>query len=638
MTEKLTMHTRDQVQDNVEKIAELFPNCVTESTNSEGKTIRAIDFEALKRQLSNDIIEEGKERYVFTWPGKSASQHLANVPSTLTLRVNHKSGMDSSNFETTKNVYIEGDNLEALKLLRETYLHRIRMIYIDPPYNTGNNLIYHNDFTQTIDDYLQISGQMDEDSNRLYINPETNGRFHTDWLNMMYPRLLIAKDLLMEDGLLVCAMDENELDTLSLMLKDIFGESIYDHVCVSVVHNPRGQQGLNFSHTNEYAIFVFQKGKKIVCDRKIDEENVDWSQFRNWGGESLRTDAKNCFYPVIVKNGTIIGFGDVSPDDYHPDQTVFDNDLAYVYPIDKSGVERKWRYARQTVDSIKNLLRAKRTVYGFEIEIGKTFGVQRTIWSDKRYDANEYGTKIINELCPNSGFSFPKSLWTVYDSIYAGMANDKNGIVLDFFSGSATTAHATMELNANDGGSRRFILVQYPEKIDSDSESYKSGYNTICDIGRRRIVEAAKRVKENHPEAKFDGGFRSFYIDSSNMTDIYYRPDTLKKDILDYAATNIKTDRSGEDLLFQVMLELGIELSAPIERSIIAGKEIFTVDNEYLIACFDDNVTDVVVTEIAKKKPRHVVFRDSSMADDSVAINFEQIFKAYSPNTKTRVL
>lgn len=499
MTDKLTMCTKDIVQDNVEKIGELFPNCVTESFDEKGETIRAIDFEALKRQLSGDIIQEGKERYVFTWPGKSASLHSANVPSTLTLRVNHAPGRESSNFDSTKNVYIEGDNLEALKLLRETYLHQIRMIYIDPPYNTGNNLIYHNDFTRTIDDYIQLSGQMDEESNRLFINPETNGRFHTDWLNMMYPRLKIAKDLLREDGLLVCAMDENELDTLSLMLKEIFGESIYDHVCVSVVHNPRGQQGLNFSHTNEYAIFVYQKSKKIVCDRKIDEENVGWSQFRNWGGESLRTDAKNCFYPVIVKNGEIVGFGDVSSDEYHPTQTVFENDLAFVYPIDKSGVERKWRYARQTVDSIKNLLRAKRTAYGFEIEIGKTFGVQRTIWSDKRYDANEYGTKIINELCPNSGFSFPKSLWTVYDSIYAGMANDKDGIVLDFFSGSATTAHATMELNANDGGSRKFILVQYPEKIDPASDSYSAGYKTICDIGRKRIVEAAKKSKQSTP-------------------------------------------------------------------------------------------------------------------------------------------
>ena len=541
-------------------------------------------------------------------------------------------------FDTTENLYIEGDNLEVLKLLQETYLGKIKMIYIDPPYNTGNNLIYKNDFSQSTSEYLTNSGQFDEYGNALVQNPDTNGRFHTDWLNMIYPRLRIAKDLLTNDGVLVCAIDENEVDTLSMVLKQIFGESSYEHTLVSVVHNPRGQQGTNFSHTNEYAIFVYPKGMKAIADRAIADEDVSWSQLRNWGSESERKDAKNCFYPI--KGGKIIGFGQVSPDNFHPKQTEYVDGVAQVYPIDRNGVERKWRYARQSVESIWNMLKARPTNSGYEILIGKTFGVQKTVWVDKRYDANEYGTKIISDLVPHNGFTFPKSLWTVYDSILAGTANAKDSIILDFFSGSGTTAHAVMKLNAEDGGNRKFILVQVPEKTDPKSECHQAGFETICKIGEERIRQAGKKIKEDSPltTQDLDTGFRVLKCDTSNMKEVYYNPAEYEASLFSSLEDNIKEDRTPEDLLFQVMLDLGVLLSGKIEETTIAGKKVFNVEDNYLIACFDSNVTEETITAIAKQKPYYFVMRDSSMANDSVATNFDQIFATYSPDTVRKVL
>lgn len=490
--DKLKMHTPNKANENYEKLAAMFPNAVTETIDeTTGEVVRAIDKDVLMQEISCKVVDSREERYQFTWPDKKKSVLLANSPINMTLRPCREESVD---FDNTENLYIEGDNLDVLKLLQETYLGKVKMIYIDPPYNTGNNLIYHNDFWQNTSEYLANSGQYDYEGNMLVQNPDTNGRFHTDWLNMIYPRLKIAKNLLTKDGVLVCAIDENEVDTLSLVLKQIFGESSYEHTCVTVVHNPRGQQGTNFSHTNEYALFVYPKGMKVISDRTIADDDVSWSQFRNWGSESERSDAKNCFYPVYVKDGKIVGFGDVSPDEYHPKQTETINGIESVYPIDRNGIERKWRYARQTVESISDMLKAKKTDYGYEILIGKNFGVQKTVWSDKKYDSNEYGTKIIGELIPNNGFTFPKSLWTVYDSVLAGITKQKDAIILDFFSGSATTAHAIMQLNADDGGHRKFIMVQFPEKTDEKSEAYKAGYKNICEIGKERIRRAGKQI------------------------------------------------------------------------------------------------------------------------------------------------
>lgn len=635
--DKLKMHTPNKADENFKKLAALFPNAVTETIDENGEVVRAIDKDVLMQEISCTVVDGKEERYQFTWPDKKKSVLLANAPINKTLRPCREESVD---FDTTENLYIEGDNLEILKLLQETYLHKIKMIYIDPPYNTGNNLIYHNDFHKDTREYLANSGQTDEYGNSLVQNPETNGRYHTDWLNMIYPRLRLAKELLTSDGVIVVAIDENEMDTLSLVLKDVFGESGYEHTCVTVVHNPRGQQGKNFSHTNEYALFVYPRGDKIIVDRKIPEENVSWSQFRNWGSESERTDAKNCFYPVLVKNGEIVGFGKVSDDSYHPVQTVVENCVSYVYPIDRNGIERKWRYARQTVDSIKNMLRARKTDTGYEIEIGKTFGVQRTVWSDTRYDANEYGTKIISELIPNNGFTFPKSLWTVYDCLFAGVGNEKSAIVLDFFSGSGTTAHAVMQLNAEDGGHRKFIMVQLPEVTDEKSEAYKAGYKNICEIGKERIRRAGKKIKDENPltTQNLDIGFRVLKCDTSNMKDIYYSPSDFDRNLLDLMADNIKEDRTPEDLLFQVMLDLGVTLSSKIEKNIIAGKKVFDVADGFLIACFDKDVNEETIKAIAQKQPYYFVMRDSSLANDSVATNFEQIFATYSPDTVRKVL
>ena len=634
--DKLKMHTPNIADENFAKLSQMFPNAVTETIDPvTGEVVRAIDKDVLMQEINTRVVDGKEERYQFTWPDKKKAILAANAPVSATLRPCREESVD---FDSTENLYIEGDNLEVLKLLQETYLGRVKMIYIDPPYNTGNNLLYHNDFWMNTSEYLSSSGQYDNNGNMMVANPETNGRFHTDWLNLIYPRLKIAKNLLTSDGVLVCAIDENEVDTLSLVLKQIFGESSYEHTCVTVVHNPRGQQGTNFSHTNEYAIFVYPKGMKVISDKVIPDEEVTWSQFRNWGSESERSDAKNCFYPVLVKEGQIIGFGDVSLDNYHPKQTEMVNGVAYVYPIDRTNVERKWRYARQTVESISHMLKAKKTNQGYEILFGKTFGVQKTVWSDKRYDSNEYGTKIISDLIPNNGFTFPKSLWTVYDSILAGLTKQKDAIVLDFFSGSATTAHAVMQLNAEDGGRRKFIMVQLPELTDEKSEAYKAGYKNICEIGKERIRRAAKKIAEEHPEAEFDGGFRVLKLDSSNMQEVYYTPADFQQSLLDETVDNIKPDRTPEDLLFQVMLDLGVLLSSKIVETTICGKKVFNVEDNFLIACFDENVTEDVITAVAKQKPYYFVMRDNSMANDSVATNFEQIFETYSHDTIRRVI
>lgn len=651
--DRLKLQTPSMADENFIALSKMFPNAVTETIDENGKIVRAIDADALSQEINTRVVEGRDERYQFTWPDKKKAVLLANSPVNATLRPCREESLE---FDTTENLYIEGDNLDVLKLLRETYLNRVKMIYIDPPYNTGKNYVYKNDFFSSGDEYLSNSGQYDEGSNRLVTNLETNGQFHTDWLNMMYARLKIAKQFLTNDGVLVVAIDENEQATLSLLLKEIFREGGYEQVCVSVVHNPRGVQGMNFSYTHEYAIFVYPKGKKIIADRVIEEGDVDWSQFRNWGTESERTDAKNCFYPVLVKEGNVIGFGEVSPDDYHPQQTEWKDGVAYVYPVDRSGVERKWRYARQSVDAIAKMLRAKSVRGGYEIELGKTFGTYKTIWTDKRYDANVYGAGIVGELMPESGFSFPKSLYTVYDAVVAVTLNDPNSIVLDFFSGSSTTAHAVMLLNSEDGGNRKYIMVQLPENLDKSLEkatgdNKKSLQKTLCfldslgkshfltEIGKERIRRAGVKIKEDNKGVEgienLDVGFRVLKLDSSNMKDVYYTPEEYAKMnfSIDGFMDNIKPDRTDEDLLFQVMLDLGIPLSAKISQK----EGVFYVNNNYMIASFG-KVDNSLVTEIAKKQPYYAVFRDSSFINDSALVNVEQIFNTYSPNTIRRVL
>lgn len=652
--DKMRMESEDIQQDNVAKIAALFPNCVTEARDEDGRLKKAINFEMLKQMLSDSVID-GDEAYEFTWVGKKESIVEANRPIRKTLRPVKE---DSVNWDTTENLYIEGDNLEVLKLLQESYLGKVKMIYIDPPYNTGRNYIYRNDFSIGKDEYDEQAGFIDEDGARLVSNPVGAARFHSVWLSMMYQRLLLTRNLLTDDGVLVCAIDENELFSLGLILKEVFGEDRYDHVCVSVVHNPRGQQGKNFSYTNEYAIFVFPKDLKVIANKKIAAEDVAWSPLRNWGSESERTDAKNCFYPVIVKDGKIIGFGDVTPDEYHPAQTERKGDTYYVYPIDRQGVERKWRYARQTVENIWNMLRAKEISGGYDIELGKTFGLQKTIWDDKKYDANEYGTKMVSEFVPGGGFSFPKSLYTVYDAIYAGTADDKEAIVLDFFSGSATTAHAVMKLNAEDHGKRKFIMVQLPENLDEaiirpgldarlksnikETIKYldKKGYpHTICSIGEERIRNAGIKLIKEYPEATdLDVGFRILKLDTTNMNNVYYAAGDYTQDLVSMLESNVKPDRTDLDLLFGCLLEWGLPLSLPYTSETIEGCTVHTYNDGDLIACFDENVPESVIKTIAKRQPLRAVFRDSSFASSPEKINVGEIFKSLAPDTRVKVI
>ena len=652
--DKLRMESPDMTAQNIDHIAALFPNCITEMLDEEHSTPekkvykRAVNFELLKQMLSPDVVD-GDEAYEFTWVGKKAAIVEANKPIRKTLR---PCVAESKDWDNTENLYIEGDNLEVLKLLQESYLGKVKMIYIDPPYNTGRNYIYRNDFSLDKEEYDEQAGLIDEEGARLAANPVGSARFHSAWLSMMYERLLVARNLLTADGVLVCAIDENELFSIGALLKEVFGEGSYDHVCVTVVHNPRGQQGKNFSYTNEYAIFVFPKALKVIADRRIADENVDWSPLRNWGSESERTDAKNCFYPVIVKDNKIIGFGDVSPDDYHPAQTVEANGVYYVYPIDRQGVERKWRYARQTVESIWGMLRPKKIAGGYDIELGKTFGVQKSVWDDKKYDANEYGTKLVSDLVPGGGFSFPKSLYTVLDSVYAGTANDKSAIVMDFFSGSGTTAHAVMKLNAEDGGHRKFIMIQLPENLNEAASRpgldarlkanilttmkylEKHGYEpTICSIAEERIRRAGDKIKSESPMTTqdLDIGFRVIKLDDTNMKDVYYAPDDYDQGMLAGLESNIKDDRTDLDLLFGCLIDWGLPLSLPYKSEQIDGCTVHTYNDGDLIACFDANIPESVVKEIAQRKPLRAVFRDSGFASSPEKINVFEIFKLYMP-------
>jgi adenine-specific DNA-methyltransferase len=650
--EKLDATTPDLTKQNIQRLAELFPECITEgpagTASDRGGPV--IDLDLLRQALSDHLVEGPQERYRLDWPGKRQALLTANLPVDKTLRPMRDESVD---FDTTRNLFVEGDNLDALKLLQETYLGKVKMIYIDPPYNTGRNLIYKNDYSVSSDEFLKLTGEIDVEGRALTANPLTNGRFHSDWLSSIFSPLKLARDLLADDGVLVCAIDENELSTLDLLLKEIFGEGAKEYVPVTVVHNPRGVQGKNFSFTNEFALFVVPAGNKIIHDRVIKDEDVTWSSLRNWGGESERHDAKNCFYPVVVRDGEIVGFGDVCADDEHPPQTVLRGGAAYVYPIDRNGVERKWRYARQSVEAIRSMLRARPTDYGFEIEIGKTFGLQKTVWNDTRYDSNQYGTIVVNELIEGSGFTYPKSIWTVYDALDAVCREDPDAIVLDFFAGSGTTAHACFLLNAFDGGRRRSIMVQAPVPIEEEEKTGEVVFETIAQLSRERIRRAGKKVLEENPEQqeKLDIGFRAFRIDSGNFADTRVTPQQASQDALAGMISHIKDDRSDEDLLFGALLRWGVDITLPIEKRELADRTIWLVDpaaereeGAALIACFarphqgKGGIDAELADAIARMRPLRVLFRDDGFASDAVMENVQSRFKQLAPDTDVKVL
>ena len=659
--EKLKMHSPDLTEENIRKIAAMFPGCVTEAAGANGALELKVDFDALRQELSDAIVEGPQERYRLDWPGKRQALVTANTPIAKTLRPCRE---ESVNFDTTKNLFIEGDNLDALKLLQETYLGKIKMIYIDPPYNTGTNLIYRNDFVENTSRFRERSGEMDADGIRLVANTENNGRFHSDWLSMIYPRLKLAKTVLADDGVLVCSIDENEFSTLSKILKEIFGEGkgSYEHSYISIVHNPRGQQGSNFSYVNEYLIFIYPSDKKkYLADFKKDE--VDSRGLRDSGSGADRTDAKSCFYPFIVRDDGIIDVGDIPPDSFHPaSPNVIRNDGSVeIWPMTDDGDEKKWRYAKDSIPRIREKLRVKMGRKSLQIIFDKDVGTMRSVWANARYDSSEYGTKLVGELVPDSGFTYPKSLWAVYDCIFAATAEDKDAIIMDFFAGSGTTMHATFQLNKDDGGNRRAIAVQFPEAVEpksaSDGISKKAmqkavkfldslGFPpTIAEISKERIRRAGQKILEGecHPDWNKDVGFRVLKVDTSNMADVHYTADETTQDDLLTRVENVKPDRSPEDLLFQELVDWGVDLTLPIRRETIdcgagGGKTVFFVADNALLACFDTGVTEALVSELAGHKPLRIVFRNTGFDSDATLNNVTQIFKQLSPDTEVRVI
>ena len=629
MFDKLKMHSINKVDENIEKIGKLFPNCITERKNENGEVEYAIDFDMLKQELSDVVVEGNEERYQFTWPDKKKSILLANAPIAKTLRPCREESVD---FDNTENLYIEGDNLDVLKLLQETYLGKIKMIYIDPPYNTGNDFVYNDDFAESTDEYLANSGQFDADGNRLVTNTESNGRYHTDWLNMIYPRLKIAKDLLTDDGVVFISIDDNEIENTLKICDEIFGES--NHLATILREAIKGGSiSKNIRNVHDYVVCYAKNLEKIEfggietegIKLDLEDEHGKYAKGRElnkWGAGSRREDSPSMFYPIPGPNGE------------------------EVYPIRNDGSEGRWRLGKNTM---AELLKAGNAI--FEPRGDGTYIVyeklrndapkikQFTTWFAQNY-INAKGTEELKSLFSNERaiFDFSKPTQLIKDFLI--MNNDEECIVLDFFSGSATTAHAVMQLNAEDGGNRRFIMVQLPEETSEKSEAYKAGYKNICEIGKERIRRAGTKIKEENSltTSDLDTGFRVLKLDSTNMKDVYYNPEEFEASFFDKLEDNIKEDRTPEDLLFQVMLDLGVLLSSKIEGTEVAGKKVFNVADNFLIACFDENVTDETITAIAKQKPYYFVMRDSSMASDSVATNFDQIFATYSSDTVRKVL
>ena len=643
---KPKFETPNLTAENVAKIAELFPGVVTE-----GK----VNIDLLRSMLGEEVF--GDEAYEFTWVGKRAAIAEAGRPVRKTLRPCVE---ESKDWDTTENLYIEGDNLDVLKLLQESYLGKVKMIYIDPPYNTGKNYIYRNDFSVDTADYLEESGEIDEDGARLVANPRTYARFHSAWMTTMYSRLLVARNLLSkDDGVLVCAIDENEFAALSIIIKEIFGESSYEHSYVSVVHNPRGQQGLNFSYVNEYLIFVYPNdGKKHLADFPKDE--VDSRTLRDSGTESDRTDARSCFYPFYVKDNKIMRIGEVPSDSYHPISCNISqpDGTVEVWPMTDDGDEKKWRYARQSVDTIFEKLEPKMGRNNIQIIFNKDEGTMRSVWANARYDSSEYGTKLLDKLFGGAPFTFPKSIYAVYDCVKAVTKNDKNAIIMDFFSGSATTAHAVMMLNSEDGGTRKHIMVQLPEDLDealqrsSDAKTkaqIKTAIafldsiekpHTICEIGKERIRRAGDKTKAEVglTAQNLDIGFRVLKLDDTNMNDVYYAAGDYTQDLILQMESNIKPDRTDMDLLYGCLLDWGLPLSMPHTHEKIDGFTVHTYNDGDLIACFEERISEKAIREIASRKPLRAVFRDSGFTSSPEKINVFEIFKLLAPNTNVRVI
>ena len=663
--DKLKMQTANKADENFKKLAAMFPNAVTETIDeTTGEVVRAIDKDVLMQEINTHVVDGKEERYQFTWPDKKKSVLLANSPIAETLRPCRDESVD---FDNTENLYIEGDNLDVLKLLQETYLGKVKMIYIDPPYNTGNDFVYNDDFSESIDDFLDRSGQFDEDGNRLFHNTESNGRFHTDWLNMIYPRLKIARNLLSDDGVIFISIDDNEQENLKKICDEILGSQNF----VAQVIWERAFSPINlmkhFSPSHDYILCYAKNIELAICNGipRSEEANDRYSNPDNdprgvWSSSDISVGpaVQENVYPITTPSGRVV-----------------EPPAGRSWSLSKNAFLERLHDNRIWFGPDGNgVPRIKR----FLSELKKSGITPMTIWKHTEVDHSQGATQKLAKLFDGKKFfDYPKSVELIKRCLQ--LYSDSDCYIIDFFSGSATTAHAVMQLNAEDGGHRKFIMVQLPEKTDEKSEAFKAGYKNICEIGKERIRRAGKKIKAqlmaegketrdiaekkaqgnavatskaywiDSPEYKsankqmasdLDTGFRVLKLDSTNMKEVYYNPAEITIDTIMGTVDNIKEDRTPEDLLFQVMLDLGVLLSSKIEKRTIDGKSVFNVKYEegLLIACFDDNVTDEVITVIAKQKPKFFVMRDSSMANDSVATNFEQIFAAYSPDTVRKVL
>lgn len=634
--DRLKMHSLDVVGSNIKQIQHLFPNCVTERLGKDGKPELAIDFEKLQAELSNDIIGKGEERYQFTWPDKREANRLANTPTTMTLRPCRE---ESKDFDHTQNLYIEGDNLDVLKVLRETYLGKVKMIYIDPPYNTGNDFVYNDEYNVGKEVEESRNGLFDEEGNQTLSqyerNTASNGRFHTDWLNMIYPRLKVARDLLLDDGVIFISIDDNEVENLMKICDEIFGEMNF--VAQIPWRKRTAKSDVPFGISQDYEFIICYAKSNDFC-ASIKGKERKYYETPDYPGKPWR-----------VHDLTTQRTASERPNSYF---TMVNPKSGEEYPANQL---RTWAVTYDTFDEYYNqgrivfpgdydFLNISRPAFRYWKEddmkkAGEDFG--RIAVSTKLPDIigmSQDGTKEVTNLFDGKIFSFPKPSSLI--KFLLEIVNSKDSLVLDFFSGSATTAHAVMQLNAEDGGNRKFIMVQLPEKTDEKSEAYKAGYKNICEIGKERIRRASKKIKEENKDKEgidqLDTGFRVLKLDTSNMEDVYYTPQEFTMQSL--FNENVKADRTGEDLLFQVMLDLGIELSAKIEPRQIAGKTVYLVDENYLIACFDREVTEATITEIAKLHPVYFVMRDASAANDNVIDNFDQLFEAYSKNTVRKIL
>ena len=623
--DKLRMQSSNGVEDNIMKIAQLFPDCVTETVDERsGQPKHLIDFEKLKQNLSDSVMSERAERYQFTWPDKSKAILLANSPVNATLRPCRE---DSVDFDNTQNLYIEGDNLDVLKCLKETYLHKVKMIYIDPPYNTGNDFVYEDDFAQSSEEYLANSGQFDEQGNRMFTNAESNGRFHTDWLNMIYPRLKVARDLLTDDGVIFISIDDNEVENLRKVCDEVFGEQNFIATLVwERAYSPKNDAKF-ISNSHDYILMFAKRIDSFHIGRleRTAEANARYSNPDNdprgdWkpSDMSVKTYNAECDYPITCPSGRVV-----------------EPPAGRCWSLSRNAFRERLQDNRiwfgtdgNSVPCIKRFLRELK----FE-------GMAPTsILFYKEVGHSQEGAKEVTALFGDKGvFDGPKPIRLLQRLLT--LANlDDNSIILDFFSGSASTAHAVMKMNAEKQKHCPFIMVQLPEHISEKKK--EQGYKTVCEIGKERIRRAGKKIKEESPltTQDLDTGFRVLKLDSTNMQDIYYSPKDISQADLFSQVDNVKPDRTGEDLLFQVMLELGATLDSKIETTTVAGKTIYNVAEGYLVACFDPDVTDDVVKAIAQMQPAYAVLRDTSMKDDSTATNFEQIFKTYSPDTVTRIL